>query len=91
MNNKFVYCLDCEAHFEFVIHPELGEIHGISIPILNDEGEVVGADRDLCYFPAGYTYSPPPETELDWIDHVTPPGDDEVLVIDLQALEMVGV
>lgn len=90
MDTKLVFCIECGE----MVHLEEGLVFGHVkyIPsYVFDFSEPIGVDIDLCEFPSGFAFVAPPADEPDWIDHVTPPGDDEVLVIDLQALEMVGV
>lgn len=89
MAKKFVYCIKCEAWFEYAILPVWGEVHQIDIPLYNDRGEIEGSDKELCYFEGGYAHSSPPEFDPHWNLSVTPPGDDEVLVMDVQSLVLV--
>jgi hypothetical protein len=73
MNGKFVYCLACNGWFEHATLPVWGEVHQISIHLVNDRGEVEGADNELCYFEDGFTFSAPPEVDVNWHLHIVEP------------------
>lgn len=90
-NAQMVYCIDCGEMVQLLNVPVFGILHDAARPVFGDNGEPVGTDQEDCLFPLGLAFCPPPELPADWLEHVTEPGDDESLVIDLQSLVLVEV
>lgn len=82
MNKNLVFCIDCQEVVEMESGPLSGHI--LYIPVRDDNGYVMGVDVDFCDMIGGYTFSPPPAVDPDWIDSVVEQGVNE-LEIDLDA------
>jgi len=60
---------------------------------LTDDGHLVVTETEpglpelnLCDFPGGLAFAPPPEFNIDeWLIHAEPPTDDELALMDAEA------
>ena len=71
-----LFCIHCQR----MTHVEEGIVFGhlVYIPVF-DFDEPMGVDVDLCEFPAGFAYCPPPpEPSGDWQDALVEPGEDVI-------------
>ena len=76
-----VYCIKCEK----VVNAE-GTVSGIAVHEYNCLTEF-GYEYDWCDFPMGYTMSAP-EVNPDWEMGLVEPSEDEMQMMDENALEL---
>lgn len=77
MDAKLVFCIDCQEVVEMESGPLSGHI--LYVPVRDDNGYVMGVDVDFCDMIGGYTFSPPPAVDPNWVEHVVEIGDEFVV------------
>lgn len=84
MDTNLVYCIEHEEMTRMECGELCGHIH--CVPVYDDGGVAIGVDVEFCTYDLGYAFIAPPELLDGWQYEVDPPGDDELLVMDLRAL-----
>lgn len=93
-HNLFLYCIKCErmeiSRRKFETFPVV-HADGVKDARVREAGYSHSTiNGDECAFPLGWATCYPPELEPDWIEHVVPPSDEEMKLINDNSILLIA-